>query len=57
MAAETQLPSNYVNDDQNIDGEADENGDLKNGIDEELDDALFDDPEGFVDEIADEGIA
>ena len=36
-------------------GEMEENGETTNEFDEEINDEMFDDPEGFVDNISDEG--
>ena len=56
MAEETQSASVAGENDAAVNGDIEENGDLENEIDEDLDPALFDDPEGFVDQISDEGL-
>lgn len=37
--------------------ESDQNGHAVDEMGEELDDAMFDDPEGFVDDISDQGLS
>ena len=53
-----EIPRTATGDDNEpkINGSVQENGESKDEIDEELDDAMFDDPEGFVDDVSDQGM-
>ena len=57
MAEETQSATIDGENEADLNDNVKENGELEeNGIDEDLDDAMFDDPDGFVDQISDEGL-
>ena len=57
MAEEKQSAAIDGENDADLNDNVEENGELEeNGIDEDLDDSMFYDPEGFVDQISDEGL-